>query len=336
MAENKKAFTRYRVIDRCLRNTTRYYSAKHLLEEIEIALRYEGYEGGIKKTKLHEDLDYMKEYLSAPIERKKLPTDKRVPVYYYSDPNFSILNQPFNEDEKSKIREGLMVLSQIRGLEQIEWISEILPSIEEKLNFKVASREIISYDFNVDYSGLGHINSLFNAINQKRVLKIRYHSFKEAHPVDFVFHPYHLRQYNSRWYVYGLNESEQRNHHNLALDRIVELQETNLAYKEDETNWSDFFSDFVGVTKTDKSPVDVKLLFSAEQAPYIRTKPLHGTQKEKMNEDSTMEVTINVIPNFELESLILSFGERVKVLEPESLRGTIAKRINESRENYYT
>jgi predicted DNA-binding transcriptional regulator YafY len=334
MAENKKAFTRYRVIDQCLRNTRRFYSARDLRKEVKKALEYDGYEGGIGKTQLSKDLEHMRESLGAPIVEEKLPSDRRISIYKYSDADYSILKQPLNEDEKSKIKEGLMVLSQIRGLEQFEWIDEILPSIEEKIKFKAASREVISYDFNVDYSGLGHINNLFNAINQKRVLKIEYQSFKESQPTSFIFHPYHLRQYNSRWYVFGFNQTDQKNPQNLALDRIVSIQETNNEYIEDETNWFDFFSDFVGVTKKEDEAVDVKLLFSKEQAPYIITKPLHGTQNHTTNEDGTLEVTINVIPNFELESLILSYGERVKVLEPESLKHTIKKRLNQCYDRY--
>jgi predicted DNA-binding transcriptional regulator YafY len=334
MAENKKAFTRYRIIDQCLRSTTRFYSAKDLLQEIKKALEFDGYEGGIVKSQLHADLDHMRYNLAAPIVAEKHPSDRRISVYKYSDPNFSILNQPLNEDEKSKIREGLMVLSRIRGLEQFEWVNEIMPIIEEKMGFKARAKEVISFDANVDYSGLKHINDLYNAISQNRTLIIKYQSFKDTQPVELIFHPYHLRHYNNRWFVLGFNEGEQKNYQNLALDRILQIQESNGQYLEDNTDWQDYFSEFIGVSKYDDEPIDIRLLFSDDQAPYIKTKPLHGTQKDKINEDGSMEVTINVIPNFELESLILSFGERVKVLEPLALKDKIMKRISISQGNY--
>lgn len=81
-------------------------------------------------------------------------------------------------------------------------------------------------------------------------------------------------------------------------------------------------------------PVEkVKLRFSPPQAPYIHTKPLHGTQKEKSDE-SGLIITIEVIPNVELEQLILRYGENCKVLEPEGLKQKIKDRIENSFKNY--
>lgn len=334
MAENKKAFTRYRVIDQCLRNTRRFYSAKDLRKEIEKALEFDGYEGGIGKTQLSKDLEHMRESLGAPIVEEKLPSDRRISIYRYSDTDYSILNQPLNEDEKSKIREGLMVLSRIKGLELFEWVNEVITVIEDKMGFEAQAKEVLSFDANVDYTGRIHLNDLYNAISQSRVLNIRYQSFKDTQAVKLVFHPYHLRQYNNRWFVIGYNASDDKKYHNLALDRILELEETNYQYIEDDTDWEEYFFEFIGVSKFNQEAVDVKLLFSADQAPYILTKPLHGTQNHTKIDDGTLEVTINVIPNFELESLILSFGERVRVLEPQSLRDKIIKRLDTCNRNY--
>lgn len=70
----------------------------------------------------------------------------------------------------------------------------------------------------------------------------------------------------------------------------------------------------------------VVLEFSDKSAPYVQTKPLHPTQKTEET-DGRLIVKIEVIPNYELESLILSFGENVKVLGPEKLRVKMAERI---------
>jgi predicted DNA-binding transcriptional regulator YafY len=77
----------------------------------------------------------------------------------------------------------------------------------------------------------------------------------------------------------------------------------------------------------------VKLWFSPAQAPYIHTKPLHGTQKEKWDERG-LTITIEVIPNVELEQLILRYGENCKVLEPDYLRQQIQERLKKSIQNY--
>src|SRR5690606_728112 len=142
------------------------------------------------------------------------------------------------------------------------------------------------------------------------------------------------RQYNNRWFVFGYNSELNNPCWVLALDRILEIQELTDVYKEDTTNWEDFFFDIIGVTRYNEDCINVKLLFTPEQAPYIETKPIHPTQKHERTENGELEVTINVIPNYELEVLILSFGEKVQVLGPLSLREKIYNRIKQSFEKY--
>ena len=66
------------------------------------------------------------------------------------------------------------------------------------------------------------------------------------------------------------------------------------------------------------SPLKVSL-FTNEEAPYVLTKPIHGSQKKKKHDESGLIVTIEVIPNIEFEKLILSFGEKVKVVSPKKI-----------------
>ena len=63
------------------------------------------------------------------------------------------------------------------------------------------------------------------------------------------------------------------------------------------------------------------------------TKPLHPTQKIDWEGDSLI-AKIEVIPNYELETLILSFGEKVEVLEPKELLTRIEDRIIEASKLY--
>ena len=63
----------------------------------------------------------------------------------------------------------------------------------------------------------------------------------------------------------------------------------------------------------------IELLFTNEEAPYVLTKPIHGSQKKKKHDESGLILTIEVIPNIEFEKLILSFGEKVKVVSPKKI-----------------
>ena len=105
-------------------------------------------------------------------------------------------------------------------------------------------------------------------------------------------------------------------------------------YISSDMDWEDYFSDFIGVTKKNTEPIEVRILIKTElQAAYIHTNPLHQTQKSIKEVADGFETSINVIPNYELEKLILSFGENIKVLSPDSLKNIIQKRIDEMYNN---
>ena len=94
----------------------------------------------------------------------------------------------------------------------------------------------------------------------------------------------------------------------------------------------------IGVTVFPNEAVQkVKLWVAKEQYPYIRTKPLHGSQKVLTKlEDENVIIQIEVKENYELIQKILSFGEHMVVLEPAALREKIRNMIKLAGENYDT
>lgn len=324
MSINKKALTRYLAYDRCLRNTGAKYTWKNLIEVANEALHEEGLEG-IGKTQFYADMQYMEMCdWKAPIEKYK---DGRTVYFKYSDPSYSINNQPLNETEAKQLKSAIQVLSRFKGIPQFEFINEIIPAIESKLGLVNIDKEVMSFENNLDYEGAKFITPLFNAIVNKRSLNVDYQDFNSALPYTIAFHPYYLKQYNNRWFVFGYNELTKNEFWNMALDRIKSIKETKENYLETEIDWEEYFYDLIGVTKKIESQlITIKLLFSPSQAPYVITKPIHPTQKIK-NTESGLEVWIEVVPNYELEKLILSFGESVKVISPDMFKKIILERI---------
>jgi predicted DNA-binding transcriptional regulator YafY len=85
-------------------------------------------------------------------------------------------------------------------------------------------------------------------------------------------------------------------------------------------DFSEYFEDIIGINRgKDNQHEKNTLWFAPGKAPYIQTKPIHGSQKVKKNDKDGLVITIEVIVNYELKSLLLSFGNEVKVLSPESL-----------------
>lgn len=333
MATNRHAMIRYQALDRCFRNHGRTYTINDLLENCNDALmEFDPNSVGIKKRQLYDDIRYMEssQGWSIPLVRVK---DGRKACYRYEDASFSINDSPLNDSEINQLQSVIDIISRFSGLPQFEWVEEIIPKLETKFGLSAKGANCISFDSNIDLVGLNHLGPLFNAIVSKRVLSLTYQPYN-GDVMNFNFHPYFLKQYNNRWFVFGLHEEFKISEWNLALDRIVKFEETALKYIETEIDWEDYFYDIIGVSRPyDAELVEVKLLFSSETAPYVVSKPIHASQKHKVTEEG-LEVRIKVIPNYELEQVILSYGGNVKVLSPDEVKRKIINRIGVIKKLY--
>ena len=341
MPITKHALIRYSALDKCLSNSGRYYSFNDLLDHVNKALiDYNNELSGVGDRTLRYDIQFMKseEGYNAPIET----INEGRKCYYRYYEKFSIHNHPLNESERLQIKNLLHVLRKFEGRPEFEFLNEIGPIFADKFGVIEKQSPIIGYDTNIDYSGAKWIPQLFNAISNKRCLSIHYQTFT-GDGFTGICHPYYIKQFNNRWFLFaGRNDrlSIKDNNKlspiwNYPLDRIVELFEVDHQFIESNIEWEDYFYDIIGVTKIDNSKIEeVKLKFSKEMSGYIITKPLHPTQKVNKLEDGEIEVRIKVMLNYELESLILSFGKHVKVIEPNKLVTNVKKNIQEVVSKY--
>ena len=86
------------------------------------------------------------------------------------------------------------------------------------------------------------------------------------------------------------------------------------------------FYDVIGVYSENELE-RVVLQYHPFQGNYIKSQPLHPSQKIVVDNEEELRIELLVRPNYELEEQILKQGERVKVLEPEWLREAVKKRI---------
>lgn len=334
MSTNKNALIRYQALDRCFRNSGRKYFWQDLLSEVNKALEeYNGQGSSIKRRQLFNDIKFMEsdQGWAIPLERKR---EGRKVYYRYSDPSFSISNEPLNESEINQIEAAISVLSRFSGAPQFEWVQELIPVLEDRLGLKNHTKEVISVESNIDLKGLEHLSVFYQAIVHEQALDITYQDFKSTEPFNIQFHPYYLKQYNNRWFVFGLHQEFDIPTWNLALDRIVSVSHSLEPYKYYKIEWNDYFYDIIGVTKKHDAEVqEIVLEFSKQLAPYVKTKPIHPTQRTQSSNGKLL-VTIQVIPNYELVSQVLSYGEHVKVVAPEKLKQEVAMKLKNSLNNY--
>lgn len=334
MATNKNANIRYQALNQCFRNPGRIYYIDDLIEACNNSLLdIDPNSSGIKRRQLFDDIKFMRDSqgYDAPIESFK---DGKKAYYRYSDLSYSINNQPLNEREAQQLKESLMTLSRFKGLPQFEWVDEMKARLE--VSFRLKSQDkVIEFEENQYLTGKEHIGALYDAIINKQVLKIKYHPFKRDESILMVLHPYFLKQYNNRWFLFG-KSGDAKTITTIALDRIEVIQPVSEVFLPNtEINFEEYFEDVIGVSVPYDGIADkVILKIDADSWPYIKTKPIHGSQKIKEQTSKYTIIELHLIPNFELEALIFSHAEKIEVISPENLRQRVKDRIIQLKEKY--
>jgi predicted DNA-binding transcriptional regulator YafY len=326
MANNKHALIRYRALDACFRNRRVKYAFKDLHEAVNRRLEdYDPTTKGISRAMLYDDISFMEstDGWRAEIERIK---EGRTVYLRYADPDFSINNMPLNQLEISQLKEAMLVVSQFQGLPQFGWVEEVAAKIDQDIR-TVQAAPIISFDANQYLKGIEYLGTFYNAILYKKAQHISYKHFRSITSEDFIFHPYHLKQYNNRWFAFGNRIGTDRAIDTIALDRIDEITLSSAEYIPNlDIDFNSYFEDIIGVTRPDDGKlVNVQLRVHRDRSGYVKTKPLHGSQKDKFNPDGSLDVHLELIPNPELIQVLLSFGSSIEVLSPRDLRDQFQK-----------
>ncbi|OON68965.1 hypothetical protein B0919_09620 [Hymenobacter sp. CRA2] len=139
-------------------------------------------------------------------------------------------------------------------------------------------------------------------------------------------HPYQLIQYNNGWFLMGPG-SGREGISNFAFDRILAMgPDLATAFLTSEIALFARFAEIIGVSFNEAEPVqEIHLRFYDGRGSYVRTKPLYASQPLVASDANTLELTLRLSPNRELEPLLLSFGQDLEVVAPASLRERMQK-----------
>ena len=321
MPVDKQVLLRYQVLNKCLRNRYREYTIDDLVDECNKALRRID-KPDVSKRTIQNDINTLETDYHIVLNENLRQGRKR--LYRYTDTSYSLPLYRMNDEERNKIEDAIYVLEDFEGEPLYDWVRTILMQIEGGL-FDGESSPVVSFQTNLDYTGLSHFSKLLQAILTKRVLKLRYTPYGKPQITATVY-PYHLKEYNDRWYLIAQTKGYDSYAH-YALDRIDDFEEVAVPYKEADTEFDDYFDDVIGVTVPETDSEDVVLRISKPRFEYIRTKPLHLTQRIVEENDYFAVITINVKLNKELEAMVLSFGSDMEVLSPIGFRARIAEKI---------
>jgi len=334
VSTNKHAVIRYQALDKCFRNPGRKYFMDDLVDACNDALYdYSGGDSSVKKRQVFEDIKFMESSQGWNMPLIKLKEGRKV-FYRYEDLQFSINNQPLNEREEIQLREALLTLSRFKGMPQFEWMDELTAKLEQGLGLSKNQEPIMEFEQNQYLKGLENITPIYEAIQNKQVIEIEYQSFKQEQSATFILSPYFLKQYNNRWFLFGTSKGFS-NLTNLALDRIINIESSTENYIANcIADFNEYFEDVIGVSVSQESePQKISLRVDSKLYPYIKTKPIHGSQKHLGKENGDI-IQLELIINYELESVLLGFGDSIEILTPIEFRDKIKDRLSNSLKKY--
>jgi predicted DNA-binding transcriptional regulator YafY len=326
MDQNPQSFLRYRVIDRCLQQRNKTWNYETLAEACTDAVyELEGDRDLFSRATIMRDIRIMRaeppKGYGAPIH-----WDRQRKSYYYADPEFSINNSPLAEQDLRYLQRALQILQQMPHLAEATPWQQLSTQLQHSLRMQDAQQQIIvQFDTAPPTSALRWLHPIYRAIDEKSALHIRYQPFTEAAQA-FTISPWLLKQYNRRWFVLAWCR-ELEKVRTYALDRILHLEPAA------DSPWfirHDFdpehhYDHIIGMSIPEEAEVaSVQFKAYPLRAKYIVTKPLHQSQCIIEENEQYTIFELQVIPNIELQQILLSFGPEIEVLAPAALRQEIA------------
>ena len=214
------------------------------------------------------------------------------------------------------------------------WLLDTL-TVDNLLRESRDLRERIQFE-NIP-SGQQYLGRIIGAMRDGIQLEMSYAPFTGEEAYQTWLHPYFVKVFRQRWYVIGPTGRHPRTPHVYALDRVLSLQETSERFTYPAGfDPSAFFADSYGVFHS-TDPAETILLRAGErQARFLRSLPLHASQHELSAaeakalgysaEAGSAIFALRLVPTLDFIQYLLSQGDELEVLAPESLRTDIARR----------
>lgn len=287
----------------------------------------------IMQRSFYDDIKYLITEKGAPVHR---PT-KSDPFYYYTE-QFSIMSLPLNDEEVGFLRKAIDILKQVNNFQMLGEVETIIQKLENRVNTYSTEKspEIIQFEKQPLVRGSEYIDDLFEAIKSRSSLKLNYQPFAFSEPAEFVVFPYLLKEYRNRWFLFARKQGDTKIT-TYALDRIVSMKNSSAVYETlDSFNPNTYFRHLVGVSLSYGAlPEKIILKIGKDSAPYIKTKQLHESQQiVKEYSNGSLLVELFIIINYELKSLLLSYGPGIEVKKPDALKNEIKAILKETISKY--
>ena len=169
--------------------------------------------------------------------------------------------------------------------------------------------------------GKEYLQPIINAMKQDHKLLMTYHKFGQQESYTITIEPYAIKVFKQRWYLVAMNPKRETPSI-YALDRIEHLEETEETFQfPTDFDTEAFFRDCYGVLSgTGDKAQHIVIRTFAPYMNYLRTLPLHHSQKEVQSTPEYADFEFYLRPTFDFRQELLAQGHDVEVLHPAPFR----------------
>ena len=255
------------------------------------------------------------------VDRVQNGVDNRFRRYYYKEEGFSIIPILTGGMTDSEYHHLVDAINKLKGTVSDETFEEVLFAIKSRVESDYQKGPVyVDYEDNRRLKGREYRPFLYRAIIEKQVLRIHYKTFN-GDELEYVFHPYLLKQYNERWFAFGYSK-EYGPYTSIPLDRLEERPVPIGTFTEERPDdYMKYFKKRVGVSNNGIENCVRHIILSIHDKDTwgrVVTKPIHLSQ-EIVSVFNQMEqsgrISLDVIPNLELLTRVLSLGANVSIEE---------------------
>ena len=206
-------------------------------------------------------------------------------------------------------------------------VKSLLTLGEERLGGRVSVEDIPS--------GQKYLTTIMEAILETSVLNMEYRKYLSEETDFRTIRPYALKEFAKRWYVVAYSESA-GDLRTFALDRIAKLSRTGERFRMPAGfNVDKLFEPSYGIYLPEgEKPVLVKIRTTLREAAYLEDLPLHPSQMLVSREGDYCIYAMTLIPNPGFIMELCKRGNRLEVLEPQSLRDAVKEELEKALKQY--
>lgn len=207
------------LIDRLLREKNDFISYKEITDkfmkehpEVEIPTKpYSNNSLKQAKETIRKRLNKLRLDFEEKQGKKKTET-----LFKYPENTPDDLLLPLQEEtRKIRLKTVSELIKKSRGLFPPSCLAKFQLQAEEEIN-QADAMPIIEFDANEQLRNLDLLPTLYYAIRDRQVLRFTYCPYGKPER-DLTFHPHYLKEYNLRWFVFGLAIDDNGQQHHPAL-----------------------------------------------------------------------------------------------------------------------